>query len=117
MNFNYLSALLISSASVLLAPAALYGAENKLSVNGFLTQGFFYTDQNNVYVQDLGSTNGTYRNKIKITESEPVQVLHSDHIYLGSWESGGVELRYTSTSTRTTKDTRSMTRKTVAKNI
>lgn len=58
MNFNYLSVLLISGASALLAPAALYGAENKLSVNGFLTQGFFYTDQNNVYGES--SDNGSF---------------------------------------------------------
>lgn len=73
------------------------------------------TDQNNVYIQDLGSTNGTYRNKIKITESEPMQISHSDQIYLGSWKSGGIELKYTPAPTHITKDTRSLTRKTIAK--
>lgn len=75
------------------------------------------TDQNNVYIQDLGSTNGTYLNKTKITESEPVQISHSDHIYLGSWESGGVELRYTPAPTHATKDTRSMTKKTIVRKL
>ncbi|WP_417227740.1 hypothetical protein [Amphritea sp.] len=49
MNFKYLSALLVSGLGAFCSVAFAEGSDNDFSVNGFITQGFFYTDENNVY--------------------------------------------------------------------
>ena len=58
MSFKHLLPLFFSGVSLLCAPAYLFGADNKVSVNGFITQGFFYTDHNNVYGES--SDNGSF---------------------------------------------------------
>ncbi|GGK54103.1 hypothetical protein [Amphritea balenae] len=58
MNINYLSALFVSGLSLLSLPALSDPHISDLSINGFITQGFFYTDENNIYGQS--SDNGSF---------------------------------------------------------
>ncbi|SEQ57937.1 Phosphate-selective porin [Amphritea atlantica] len=59
MNFKHLTTLLFMGISTYSAGIYASDSENhNLSVNGFLTQGFFYTDQNNLYGES--SDNGSF---------------------------------------------------------
>lgn len=49
MNFKYFATLLLPAVSGLSFSSSLSAAEEAFSVNGFITQGVFYTDNNNVY--------------------------------------------------------------------
>ncbi|WP_299199381.1 hypothetical protein [uncultured Amphritea sp.] len=49
MNFKYFATLLLSAVSGLCLSSSVRAAEETFSVNGFITQGVFYTDNNNVY--------------------------------------------------------------------
>ncbi|MDO6563733.1 hypothetical protein Q4488_10105 [Amphritea sp. 1_MG-2023] len=58
MNFNYISAVLFSGLSLIASISYANDFDENLSVNGFVTQGFFYTDDNNVYGES--SDNGSF---------------------------------------------------------
>jgi len=49
MNSNYFATLLLSTVSALSLSTVVKASEESFSVNGFITQGVFYTDNNNVY--------------------------------------------------------------------
>ena len=49
MSFKYLPALIVSGLSAFCSVGYADGSDHDFSVNGFITQGFFYTDHNNVY--------------------------------------------------------------------
>lgn len=49
MNFKYFATLLLPAVSGLCLSSSVQAAEETFSVNGFITQGVFYTDRNNVY--------------------------------------------------------------------
>lgn len=58
MSFKYLPALILSGLSVWCSVSHADQVGHDFSINGFITQGFFYTDENNVYGES--SENGSF---------------------------------------------------------
>ena len=53
------------------------------TVSGLHLRFFWYPQGNSYYVEDLGSTNGTYINGEKLQPNSPIAVAVGDQIYFG----------------------------------
>lgn len=45
-----------------------------------------WADNGELFIEDLGSLNGTYLNGVRLADHSPQQIHHADHIMLGGFE-------------------------------